>query len=262
MKTPIVITAFGTTTKALKTYSFINKILYDRFQGHDLLWAYSSRMVKDRLKKNSQINLIDPNQVLRELEQKGHKWAVVQSLHLICGHEFYRLAEEARTHKIRTSMGLPLLSDPEDYERVVKAFVKKIPNYNNSAIVLVGHGTDHPGWSSYLALQHIAQAELGQNLFMGVLEEFPGMDRIVEAVKRSGFQSVHLVPFLLVAGTHFQEDIIGNDNSWKTAFEKLNIEVSYENKGLGFQREIIDIFCDHIQEAMDYIPNQEIKTYD
>ena len=61
MKTPIVMVAFGTTTKA-----------------------------------RSDIELKPPYQVLSDLWAKGHQWAVVQSMHLICGHEFYRLVDDVR----------------------------------------------------------------------------------------------------------------------------------------------------------------------
>ena len=27
---------------------------------------------------------------------KGHQWAIAQSMHLICGHEFYRLVDDVR----------------------------------------------------------------------------------------------------------------------------------------------------------------------
>jgi len=45
------LTAFGTTSKALKTYSYIDEKLSGYFKGHEILWAYSSRMVKDWIKK-------------------------------------------------------------------------------------------------------------------------------------------------------------------------------------------------------------------
>ena len=60
---------------------------------------------------------------LEELKEMGYSWAVVQSLHLLCGHEFYRLVEEVKQSSVRTSIGLPLLSGPEDYEAVVQGLI-------------------------------------------------------------------------------------------------------------------------------------------
>ena len=192
-----------------------------------------------------------------ELGEKGYSWAVVQSLHLLCGHEFYRLVEEVKQSPVRTSIGLPLLSGPEDYEAVVQGLGSTFPDHANEAIVLVGHGTDHPAWSSYIALSHMFHEKFGPRIFMGVVEGYPSREKIVETVKKAGFKKVLLIPFMLVAGVHFQEDLAGEEDSWKTAFEEEQILVSIEKAGLGFQPGIIEIFCRHIQEALDVIPSSQ-----
>ncbi len=252
---PIVMAAFGTTTRALETYAFIDEICRERFAGHEILWSYSSRMVKDWIKKRRDIDLKHPHQVLSELKDKGHKWAVVQSLHLLCGHEFYRLVEEVGESPVRTSIGLPLLCDHEDYEAVVRGLGKDLSQNEDEAVILVGHGTDNPIWSSYLALHHMFRKEFGSNIYVGVVEGDPSRDKIVAAVKGAGVERVRLVPFMFVAGTHFQEDLAGDDDSWKTAFEERGISVLLEERGLGFRQEIVEIFCRHIREALDVIPS-------
>jgi sirohydrochlorin cobaltochelatase len=156
---------------------------------------------------------------------------------------------------VRTSIGLPLLSAPEDYEAVVQGLGNSFPDLEDEAIVLVGHGTDHPIWSSYVALHHMFRERFGSRIFMGVVEGYPSRAEIVEAVKGAGFKKVRLIPFMLVAGTHFQEDLAGDDDSWKTAFEALEISVSVVTKGLGFYPGIIDILCRHIRDALDVIPS-------
>jgi|GEM_PF-225952 len=251
MKTPIVITAFGTTTKALETYSFMNESISERFPGHEILWSYSSRMVKDWIKKRRNIDLKHPHEVLYELKERGHTWAVVQSLHLICGHEFYRLIEEVKQSPARTSVGLPLLSSPKDYEAVVQGLGGRFQDLETQAMILVGHGTDHPIWCSYVALHHMFRERFGPNIYVGVVEGHPSRDRIVNAVIGSGIKRVLLVPLMLVAGNHFQEDLDGDDGSWKANFEEKGVAVSVDPTGLGYKREIIDIFCRHMKEALD-----------
>ena len=94
MQTPIVLTAFGTTSSALKTYDFMDNLIREVFPGHEILWAFSSRMVRDRLKQKRKFEARHPHEVLKDLYEQGHVWAVVQSIHLLCGHEFYRMLEE------------------------------------------------------------------------------------------------------------------------------------------------------------------------
>ncbi|MEA1966750.1 MAG: sirohydrochlorin cobaltochelatase [Thermodesulfobacteriota bacterium] len=63
-----------------------------------------------------------------------------------------------------------------------------------------------------------------------------------------------LVPFLLVAGVHFNEDLTKNEDSWGKTFQKNGIKVSVVDHGAGKLKPVTDIFCRHIKEALDVIP--------
>jgi len=255
VKTPIVMSAFGTTTRAMATYSHIHKKITAHFPEHRILWSYSSRMVKDKLKNKSSGDIKHPHQVLDMLHQEEHSWAVVQSLHLMCAHEFYRLIQESEGCRIRHTIGLPLLSSPEDYMDTCKAFESYIPENKNHALLLVGHGTVHTGWSTYPALTQIIQEMYGDRVYIGVVEEYPGVELITEKLVRAGIEKVTLAPFMLVAGVHFFEDLISDDeDSWKCILESNNIEVSALDHGIGYNDAIIDIYIRHIEEALDAIP--------
>ena len=156
MKTPIVITAFGTTTKAVDTYDYMDKIIRERFPDHETRWSYTSRMVRNLVKEKQKIELKSTKEVLTELEDEGYNQAVVQSLHVLCGTEFHRLINETKQCRIRTSIGLPLLSSPADYSALITGAdnIFSTPD-NDEAVVLVGHGTEHPVWSSYIALEYL-----------------------------------------------------------------------------------------------------------
>jgi len=256
MKIPIVMAAFGTTTRAMKTYSFIDEYCKIRFPGHKILWAFSSRLVKDWSKKRHNLDMLHPYQVLDQLKNEGYVWAVVQSMHLMCGHEFYRLIEEIKNCEIRTSVGLPLLCEPKDYQAAAAIFSNAFPDIDHEAVVLVGHGTDHPGWCTYVALNHIFSESFKSGLYVGVVEKngYPLRNKIIKDVKRSGYKKVRLIPFMLVAGMHFEEDLTGSEDSWQKAFENQGISVSVESHGLGFQKGIIELYCSHIEDAIDVIP--------
>lgn len=257
MKVPIVLAAFGTTTRAMQTYEQMDTVFKGRFPDHEFHWAYTSRMVKRRLNPDEAACRRHPYQVLEALAAEGHSWAVVQSLHMVCGHEFYRLVMEADVPQIRTSMGLPLLCGVEDYLVIVNALQPLVDADRDEAVVLVGHGTDHPAWSAYTAMQHLLQQRLGPKVWVGVVEEgYPACDHIVQAVRSAGYRKVRLVPFMLVAGVHFKEDLAGGEDSWKTAFEAAKIEVALEPKGLGYNAQIAELFCRHIAAAVDVIPKR------
>lgn len=255
MTTPIVIAAFGTTSRAMQTYDHMDAVFRDRFAGHEIYWTYTSRMVKDRLKQKQNVTRHHPHQTLEALARQGYPWAMVQSLHLTSAHEFYRLVAEVDHCGIRTSMGLPLLCAIEDYAAVVRALAPLVEKNEDEALVLVGHGTDHPSWSCYPALQHMLQQKYGDKVHVGAVEDgYPDQDAIVRAVVSGGYARVRLASLMLVAGVHFEEDLAGDEDSWKTILETAGIQVELEKGGLGLNSQVIDIFCQHMEEALDIIP--------
>ena len=251
---PIILTAFGTTAKAFATYENMDTVFKDELSGYNIIWTYSSRMVKYALKKNSNLELKDPGEVLAELQYQGHQWAVLQSLHIIGGHELHRLAAERNHVDMRISLGLPLLSSPRDFQEVADALNPVISGNEDEAVVVVGHGTDHPSWTSYPALEVIMRRIYGPRVFVGVVEWFPEMEDTLHRIMKRGFKKVKLIPLMLVAGVHFMKDLTEEEDSWQKTFERNNIEVSVVPHGLGHFDDITRIFTRHIKEALDVIP--------
>lgn len=251
---PIILTAFGTTAKAFSTYEKMDAVFKETLPENNIIWSYSSRMVKYAMKRDKNLDLKDPGEILAELEAQGHQWAVLQSLHLIGGHELHRLAAERNNVKMRLSLGLPLLSSPEDYQEVAEAMQPVIPEDDDEAIVVVGHGTDHPSWTSYFALEAILRKRYGHRVFAGVVEGFPEMEETLERIRKKGFSKIRLIPFMLVAGVHFLEDLTKEEDSWQKTFERNDIKVSVVPHGVGQIDDITRIYCRHINEALDVIP--------
>ncbi|MCK5099575.1 MAG: sirohydrochlorin cobaltochelatase [Desulfobacteraceae bacterium] len=260
-KIPIIVTAFGTTAKAFATYEKMDKVFKNSFPNNPIYWAYSSRMVKRVLNKKNNRNLKDPLEIMDDLRSQGHKWVVLQSLHLICGHEFDRLVSERESIDIRSSIGLPLLTSQPDYVATAKALdplIAKISKNQNKcpdqAVVLVGHGTDHPAWSAYSAFEDILRQLYGSNIFTGVVEGYPEMEVTLQRIKTAGFKKVCIIPFMLVAGVHFNEDLTQEEDSWQKTFECNNIAVSVVNHGIGEIDMISGIYCQHMIDALNVIP--------
>ncbi len=251
---PIVLAAFGTTAKAFSTYERMDAVFKKNLPGHTIIWSYTSRVVKKALKNKPLMDIKDPGEVLMELQQQGHPWAVLQSLHLIGAHELHRLAAERNHLNMRTSLGLPLLSTPRDFQDVSKALAPVIPMDEDEAIVVVGHGTDHPSWTAYFALEGIMRKEYGSRVFTGVVEGFPKMEETLARIQKRGFKKVRIIPLLLVAGVHFIEDLTQAPDSWQQTFERNNIEITVVSHGVGNIDGITDIFSRHIKEALDVIP--------
>jgi sirohydrochlorin cobaltochelatase len=255
MKVPLVLAAFGTTTAAGKSYALLEEHLRAAFPGHEVHWAFSSRMVRDFSRQRRGRQVPGPVEVLEALAARGFKWAVVQSLHLLAGHEFYRLVAEVEACRLRTSMGLPLFWAPEDYQAFLEALAAKLDIIGQEeAVILVGHGTDHASWATYLALQHLLSQRFGPRVHIGVIEGQPSREEVLATVVRAGVKQVRLLPLMLVAGRHVQEDLAGPEDSWTTSLQAAGLTVTLEATGLLSYPGVIKIFQDHIAQALDAIP--------
>jgi sirohydrochlorin cobaltochelatase len=252
---PIVMAVFGTTSRAETTYRLIDTQVRETFPGHEIHWAYSSRMVKNLMQRKKDMTIKHPHEILRELYKKGHKWAVVQSVHLIGGHEFFRLLHEIQGEEIRTSVGMPLLTSPDDHIRVGRCLEPIIHEHPGMAVLLIGHGTDHPSWTTYPAFQQTCRRMFGNRIFVGAVENFPPSEGLIAEVAMAGFKEALLLPFLLVAGMHYRDDLTSEESdSWSSRLKKAGISVKVFPHGIGSLSCVSDIFCDHIREALDVIP--------
>ncbi|MBF0453042.1 MAG: sirohydrochlorin cobaltochelatase [Candidatus Magnetomorum sp.] len=260
---PIILAAFGTTTNAMKTYTFMDTIFRKRFSNHPIYWSFSSRVVRERMKKDHQFNMKQPQDVLTDVFQKGHTWAVVQSLHLTPGYEFDGLIENTIHHDMRVSIGLPLLYTPEDYYAVIQALaaVYDIETHfpdTSLAQIIIGHGTTHPIWTSCIALNSMIQQKWPHKGVYVSTIEYPLIDRkkLIQTIRTAGYTRVRLIPLLLVTGNHFLKDLSAPENSWTSDCESAGLTVTLEPNGLGYQPAVVDLFCEHIESAIDVIPGQ------
>ncbi len=82
--------------------------------------------------------------------------------------------------------------------------------------------------------------------------EKPGKEEVLREVKKSGATSVKIIPFLLVAGDHVQNDILGSGpESWKSELMQMgNYQIDGVRQGLGDNPEIVDIYLNHLAQAL------------
>ncbi len=260
MTPPIIIAAFGTTSKARAVYDRVDARLKRHFANHEIHWAFTSRIVRRHLKSHK-IDTRSPGEMLAAIAGEGHPWAIVQSFNMICGHEFYRLVSEVQHPTCRVSVGHSLLCSAHDHHTTALALAPVFAQDESEAVVLVGHGTDHCAWTTYPAFYQRLREMYGQRAFGGMIEGgWPGRDATIRAIVGSGFRRVRLMPLMLVAGVHFAEDLAGPEDSWKKALETHGIEVALESEALGARLSIIDIFAEHIRSALSVIPATQARN--
>jgi sirohydrochlorin cobaltochelatase len=256
-KPAIVLAAFGTSTAAFDTYNHFELQVRKRFPGHEIRWAFTSHKVRHKVAQEKGQQLNDLPTTLRELKAAGYTRVAVQSLHLVPGEEWEKkiVQESRKIPGLKVALGKPLLSSQQDQERVLKAVAQTFPkDLKDTAVVLVAHGSPSPeGTAAYLAFARLLRSHYPhQNVFLGTVEGKPSRQEALEAVEKSTAATVVLMPFLFVAGEHVAKDILGDDpESWKSELLKHRAyHIQGITKGLGYQDGIVNIYLDHLAQAL------------
>ena len=145
-----------------------------------------------------------------------------------------------------------MVSD-SDYDALIKSITEETDSYNteDTAIVFMGHGTEHEANVTYATLQEKLNAAGNNNYFIGTVEAEPSLEEVVALVKESGAKKVVLLPLMIVAGDHANNDMAGDEeDSWKSAFKAEGFEVECVIKGLGEYAGVQQILVEHASAAI------------
>ena len=289
-KPAIILVPYGSLSlRALDTYERIRKVYEREFPGSAVKLAFTSRLMIKRLQEKEGITVASPLEAIAELHSRGCRTVVVQSLQIVPGSEFHLLAslvQDLKGHGAepdfeRLEIGLPLLSSLEDCRRVSRVLpdfwngsgwgegesseegqpqdLQSPPDHEKEkeAVLLAGHGTGHPADALYSLMARVLEKD-HRNVFLGTMEGFPGLSEMVAELKGFGARKVRLLPFLLVAGGHAENDIAGRGpGSWKSTLAREGFEVVVHLRGLGETEGIVSILLEHTRSALAKIEEGE-----
>jgi sirohydrochlorin cobaltochelatase len=260
----IVLAPYGTLfPPALATYRQIQATYERAFPGSPVRLAFTSHLMRKRLQEKEGISILSLQGALEEICDEGLRSVVVQSLQIVPGGEFHQVAMLARQLKDRTptfsrlEIGLPLLSSLPDC-RKVSSLIPALCSGGayprrpeNEAVLLVGHGTGHGADALYSLMYQVIREE-HENVFLGTIDGFCGIVSLLPDLLGSGMRIVRLLPFLLVAGGHAENDIFGQSpESWKSTLVKVGYKVVADRRGLGDRAEIVSLFLEHTRNALE-----------
>ncbi len=257
-KKALLVVSFGTSyadTRA-KTIEATEKALAAAFPDYDLKRAFTSQTIIDILKKRDGIEIDNAGQAIEKIYKDGYNEVLVQPLHVMNGEEYHSLLVELNPYKekfAKFSMGSPLLSSHEDYVAAIEALNKEMPvRGEKEAVVFMGHGTHHPADAVYAAMNYVLQDEGYTDVFVGTVEGYPTLDTIIKSLEAAKIEKVTLMPFMIVAGDHAQNDMAGDEEgSWKVILKSKGYEVETILKGLGEMEGIQKIYVEHAKAALE-----------
>ena len=258
----ILIVSFGTSynDNREKTIGSIENVIAERFPEWDVRRAFTSKMIIRKLKERDGecIDYID--EALERLIADGFTEVVVQPTHVMNGIEYDIVkgyVDKYSERFERIALGRPLLTTSEDYDDVIEAIRRsmliesRMVAGDDSAIVLMGHGTDHDSNAVYSQLQLKLMLSGMDNTFITTVEGFPDYGDTVKLMRGHGFRDVVLFPFMLVAGDHANNDMAGDDeDTLKSVLSSEGYVVHCILKGLGEYEEFRELFVKHTDDAM------------
>lgn len=250
----LLVVSFGTSYNDNRDLSIgsVEKALEAAYPEYELRRAFTSQIIIDKLKERDGLEIDNVTEAMERLVADGVKNVVVQPTHVMSGFEYDDVVAEVTPYTGKfdsLKIGKPLLIEDADYDALAAVITEETKEYgtDGAAVVFMGHGTEHEANAAYAKLQqHLTGAGHG-NYFIGTVEATPSLEDVMALVKESGAKKVVLLPLMIVAGDHANNDMAGDgDDSWKSAFEKEGYQVECVLKGLGQYEGIRKMFVEHV----------------
>lgn len=269
-KKAILVVSFGTSyndARIANIESVENKIK-ESFKDYETRRAFTSDIIIKKLAERDKLVIDTPEQALEKLKNEGFTQVLVQPLHLITGAEYDDIVAVVNKYQAGNSfkkiaVGRPILysmggaySDgreyPNSYQMAMEALKKQLPKLApDAAVVLMGHGSPHPASSAYACFQSVLRDNGLGNVLVGTVDGYPGLDEVKKGLKDQKIKKVTLMPFMLVAGDHANNDMNGDeDDSWKSQLKQDGYLVDVYLHGLGENPAFQEMYVNNVKDAL------------
>ena len=263
-KDAILVMSFGTTYKdsRAKTIEATVKAIQAAHPGVKVELAFTSHIIVDRIKEKEGIDIPTPEAALKQLKKDGYTRVALCSLDVIPGMEYAydkAIFNEYKNDFKKMTLGTTLMywqgqeEQRDDVAETLKALSTQFPKVaDNEAILVMAHGTPHPANAYYAVIQDGIDKMNLKNTFIYTVEGWPSLEDIIPQLKAKGIDTVTLMPMMMVAGDHANNDMAGAEpDSHKSVLESEGFKVKTYIHGLGENKAIRDLFVDRANEAWD-----------
>ncbi|MDO4519231.1 MAG: sirohydrochlorin cobaltochelatase [Eubacteriales bacterium] len=256
----ILVVSFGTSYEETcqKTIGAIEDAIRSAFPDKPLYRAWTSKRIIKKLKITKNIHVDTVSEALHRMLNDGITNIIVQPTHVINGIETNLLMEDIQKHGSQfqsINLGTPLLTSMDDCNAVadiLSNFAEK--NDDDHLYVLMGHGTEHHADKIYQTINDLLIQKGRSDIVIGTVEGKFQISDVVDYASTQNTRNATLLPFMIVAGDHANNDMAGDDDdSWKNILAQNDISSSVILKGLGEYPEIRELFIDHCRNAKEFI---------
>ena len=263
----LLVVSFGTSYNENRdlTIGAVEQAIEKAYPQYEIRRAFTSHIILDILKERDQLEIDNVKQAMERLIADGVRDVVIQPTHVMPGIEYDGVIAQIGAYRERfhsMNVGRPLLVEDRDYDTLIAALAEETAPYNTSdtAMVFMGHGTEHAANATYPKLQQkLIQAGF-HNFFIGTVEAEPTVEDVLAEVRKTNAKKVVLLPLMVVAGDHAHNDMAGDaEDTWKAVFANAGYETQCVLKGLGQYPAVQQMVVDHVADALagEHLPQPE-----
>ena len=248
--------SFGTTVKKTRERTITDTVedIQKALPDVKVVVAYTSHIIIERIRAKEGLIIPTPEEALEQLKAEGYTRIALASLDIIPGMEYdYKcgIYRNYRNQFKKMTMGLPLLfwqgqeDQRDDVMETVEAFATQFPALaDDEALLVMTHGTPHPSNAVYAVIQDRLN-KLGKGkIHVYSVEGMPMLEHVIPVLKQECVKHVTLMPMMMVAGDHANNDMAGDDeDSHKTILEKEGFSVTPYIHGMGENTAVRKICC-------------------
>ena len=257
----LMVVSFGTSYNDSRrlTIGGIEKAIDDAVDEYSVRRSFTAQIIIDHVESRDGIHIDNVEEALDRAVNNGVKILVVQPTHLMHGFEYDELIETLAGYADafdQIVVAEPLLTSEDDFDRVADIMINLLKDYDDgqTAIVYMGHGTEHEYNKIYAQMQDILASKGAANYYVGTVEAEPSIDDVLSAIADKNYTRVVLRDMMVVAGDHANNDMAGDEeDSWKSIFSAAGYEVECVLEGLGQVPEIQQIYVEHTLSAISQV---------
>ena len=263
-KDAMVVMSFGTTYKdtRAKTIDATVDAIKAAHPNTKVVTAFTSHIIRDRIQQKEGITYPTPEEALAELKKDGYTRVALASLDVIPGMEYNYDAAVYNLYKDnfkKMTLGTSLMywmgqeNQTDQVIETLKAVQSQFPKLGKEdALLIMAHGTPDPSNAYYSVIQDRIHTLGMKNVYIYTVEGTPNLEQVIPQLKLHGIKHVTLMPFMMVAGDHANNDMAGAEpESHKSILEKEGFKVDTYIHGLGENPNIRNLFVERANESWD-----------
>ena len=263
-KDAMVVMSFGTTYKdtRAKTIDATVDAIKAAHPNTKVITAFTSHIIRDRIQQKEGITYPTPEEALAELKKDGYTRVALASLDVIPGMEYNYDAAVYNLYKDnfkKMTLGTSLMywmgqeNQTDQVIETLKAVQSQFPKLGKEdGLLIMAHGTPDPSNAYYSVIQDRIHTLGMKNVFVYTVEGTPNLEQVIPQLKLHGIKHVTMMPFMMVAGDHANNDMAGNEpDSHKSILEKEGFKVDTYIHGLGENPNIRNLFVERANESWD-----------